>query len=92
MTYEIYNFGTPVYGHALVQEPCPRDHEINNFGRPFLGHHYYILLFDQCLKGEKKIFKEIQQFYTFYFKITSPLDGGHEIYNFLILQMLHTFA
>ena len=32
---------------------------------------------------EKKIFKEIHQFYTFYPKITSPWGGGHEIYNFL---------
>ena len=28
-------------------------------------------------------FKEIQQFYTLNPKITSPLGGGHEIYNFL---------
>ena len=33
--------------------------------------------------GEEKIFKEIHQFYTFYPKITSPLGGGHEIYNFM---------
>ena len=45
-----------IYGHALVQEPCPRGHEIYNFGNPFLVHHYYILLFDQCLEVEKKIF------------------------------------
>ena len=39
--------------------------------------HYYILgLSDQCL-GIEKIFKEIQQFYTF-----TPLDEGHENYIF----------
>ena len=34
----------------------------------------------------RRFFKEIQQFYTFYLKITFPLGwgGGHEIYNFLI--------
>ena len=52
--------------------PCPGGHEIYNCGRPYLGHHYYILsLSDLCLGVEKKIFKEIHQFYTFYPKITS---------------------
>ena len=39
---------------------------------------------------EKKIFSEIHQFYNFYLKITFPLDGGHKIYNFVTLRMLHT--
>ena len=67
-----------LYGRVLAQEPLPTGgHEISNFGRSFLGHHYYILgLSDQCLGVENKIFKEIQQFYTFYPQIISPLDGG----------------
>ena len=76
------------------KNPCPRGHEIYNFGRPFLGHHYYILrLSDQCLGEETNIFKEIQQFYTYYLKITSPLDGGvmkFTISCLLTLQMLPT--
>ena len=66
------------------RNPCPRGHEIYNFGRGFLAHHYYIFsLSARCTGVKKKIFKEIQQFYTFFPKITSPLGGGHEIYNFL---------
>ena len=62
----------------LHKTPCPGVHEIYNFGRPFLGHHYryYILsLSDLCLGVEKKIFKELHQFYTFYTQITSPWSG-----------------
>ena len=53
------------YGHALAQEPLPRD-EIYNFSRPFLGHHYCILsitMSDLCPREEKKIFKEIMNFH-----------------------------
>ena len=58
-------------------KPCPGCHEIYNFGITFLGHHYYILdVSDLCLGVEKKIFREIQQFYTFYPQITSPLRRG----------------
>ena len=58
-------------------KPCPGCHEIYNFGITFLGHHYYILdVSDLCLGVEKKNFKEIQQFYTFYPQITSPLRRG----------------
>ena len=72
----------------LQKNPFPRGYEIYHFIRPFLCHHYYIHgLSDVCLGVQKKIFKEIQQFYTFYPKITYPLGGGggggHEIYNFL---------
>ena len=65
------------------RNPCPRGHEIFNFGRGFLAHHYYIFSLSARCTLVKKIFKEKQQFYTFYPKITSPLGGGHEIYNFL---------
>ena len=59
------------------RNPCPRGHEIYNFGRGFLAHHYYIFSLSAICTGvKKKIFKEIQQFYTFYPKITSPLGGG----------------
>ena len=52
------------------------------FDRPFFGHYYYILgLSDPCLEVEKKIFREIHQFYI---KKLSPCGmGGREIYNFL---------
>ena len=77
------------------RNPCPGGHEIYNFGRPFLGHHNYIhSLSVLCLGVEKKIFKEIHQFYTFYTKITSSWDG-EGVMNFTIsclftLQLLHT--
>ena len=77
---------------TLHKNPCPGGHQINNFGRPFLGHHYNILgLYGPCPRVEK-IFKEIQQFYTFYPKITSRgLGGGMKftISCLLTLQMLH---
>ena len=41
-----------------------------------------IYVYDQFLGVEKKIFNGIQQFYTFYPKITSPLGGGNEINTF----------
>ena len=54
------------------------------FGRPFLGHHYYIpSLYGPCPGVEKKIFKEIQQFNTFYQELPPLWVEGHEIYNFL---------
>ena len=49
---------------SQYKNPCPGGHESKNFGRPFLGYHYYILcLSDLCLGVEKKILKEIMQFY-----------------------------
>ena len=67
------------------KNPCPGGLEIYNFVRHchFLGHYYYTLSSYEPSPGEEKIFKEIHQFYTFYPKITSPLGGGHEIYNFM---------
>ena len=66
------------------RNPCPRGYEIYNFDRGFLAYHYYIFsLSARCTGVKKKSFKGIQQYYTFYPKITSPLGGGHEIYNFL---------
>ena len=48
------------------KNPCPWGHEMYNIGRPFLVHHNYILsLPNLCQRVEKKIFKEIHQFYTF---------------------------
>ena len=66
------------------KNPSPGGYERYTFERPFLGHHCYILsLSDQCLGVEIKILLEIQQFYTFTPKITSPGMRGHDIYNFL---------
>ena len=49
------------------KNPCPRDHEVHNFGGTFLSHHYFILsLSDLCVGVERKISKEIHQFYTYY--------------------------
>ena len=59
-------------GHAPAQEPLPRGSEIFYLGRPFLVHYYYtISLYELCTGVEKMIFKEIDQFYTLYPKITS---------------------
>ena len=58
---------------------------IYNFGRPFLGHHYYILgLSDQCLGVEKKIFREIYQYYTFTPKLPALGVGVMKITIFLV--------
>ena len=69
-------------------------YEIYNFGRPFLCHHYFTLsLSEPCLWVEKKIFKEIHQFYTYYTKITSPWGRvgvmQSTISCLFTLQMLH---
>ena len=48
--------------HAIAQW----GREMYNFGRHFFGHHKYILSFSYpCLRVEKKIFREIHEFYTF---------------------------
>ena len=74
-----------LYGHILAQEPLPRGHESYNFGRPFFCHHYYIhSLSEPCPWVEKKIFKEIHQFYTFYPQITTPWGGGSWNLQFLV--------
>ena len=63
--------------YMTYKNPCFRGNEIYNFGRTFLRQHYYKLsLSDQCLGIEKKIFKDIHQFYTFYPKITLPWGMG----------------
>ena len=63
------------------ENPCPGSHEIYNFGRPFPGHHNLILRMSVlCLEVERRIFKEIHQFYP---EITSPWGGVQEIYDFL---------
>ena len=63
------HMATPQYKNIY-----PGGHEIYKFGKPFLGHHYYILgLFKPCSGVDKK---ERNQFYPFYSKITTPLDGG----------------
>ena len=66
------------------RNPCTRGHEIYNFGRGFLAHHYYIFSLSARCTGVKKIFKQIQQFYTFYPQITSPLGGGSWNLQFLV--------
>ena len=54
----------------------------------------HLVCMDHAPDLEKKIFKEIHQFYTFYPKITSSWRGGggmkFTIYCLLTLQMLHT--
>ena len=86
------------YSHTLAEEPLPRGSWKLHLGRPFLGHHYYTLILSEtCSWVEKKIFKEIHQFYTFYPQITSPLcvcEGVMKciLFCFLILQMLHTMV
>ena len=77
------------------KNPCPGGHEIYNFGRPIIGHHYYLLSLIELFPGvEKKTFKEIHKFYTFYPRITvPPLRVGvmkFAISCLLTLQMLHT--
>ena len=50
---------------------CLGYHIIYNFCRLLLGHHYYTFsLTEPCPKVEKMIFKEINQFYTFYPKVS----------------------
>ena len=51
---------------------------------PSLVNIYLLGLSDQSLGLEKKIFKEIHQFYTFYPKITSPWGRRPWILQFLI--------
>ena len=56
------------------KNPCPRGHEIYNFGKPFF---FIITTQLVCLIytwEQRRLFKEIQQVYTFYLKITSPLN------------------
>ena len=54
-----------------------RGHKSYNFLKSFLGHHCCKLsLFEPCSGVDKKIFKEIHQFYTFCPKITSPWGRG----------------
>ena len=49
-------------------------------GRPFLCHHYYICnLSETCLGVEKKIFKEIHQFYPFTPKLPPLGVGSHDM-------------
>ena len=45
-----------------------------------LGKYYYIFI---CFKFKPYFFLKIHQYYTFYPNIFPPLDGGHEIYNYL---------
>ena len=67
----------------LHKNLCPRGDEFHNFCKPFLNYHYYTLsLTEACPRVDKTIFKEIQQFYTFYPRITFPWGWGHETYNF----------
>ena len=62
---------------------CPGGNEIYNLSRP--SYNYYTLILSEtCTWVEKKIFKEIHKFYTFYPKITSPLGGGSWYLLFLV--------
>ena len=64
----------------LHKNLCPRGDEFHNFYKPFLNYHYYTLsLTEACPRVDKTIFKEIQQFYTFYPRITFPWGGGMKL-------------
>ena len=79
----------------LNKKPCPGGHEIYNFVRPILNY-YHTLTFSEPNPGvEKKILKEIHQFYTFHPKITFPWGWGVGVMTFtfsclLTLQIPHT--
>ena len=81
-----------LYGHAPAQEPCNGGHKTTIFIDS--SHHYYIFSrCEPCPGVLKTIFEEINQFYIFYPKITSPL--WWEFIQFTIpclftLQMLQT--
>ena len=49
----------------------------------FEDHYYTLSLYEPCPGLEEKIFKEINQFYTFTSKLPPLGVGSHEIYNFL---------
>ena len=67
----------------LEQEPLPQGLWKLQL---FVHHNLYtcILHLSDLWSGvKKKMLKEKHQIYTFYHKIMSLLDKGHEIYNFL---------
>ena len=73
------------------KNPWPGGHEIYN-----VGHHYYALsLSESCQSLEKRIFKEIMLFhYMPYMAMPqdkNPCSGGHEIYNFDRLLLVHHY-
>ena len=50
--------------------PITGGHEMYNFSRPFLSHSYRIIRRSKLRLGvENKIFKEIHQVYTYYYRI-----------------------
>ena len=55
------------------RNPCPWSHEINKFGRGFHSHHIFTFnLSETYIEVEKKIFKDLHQFYSFYPQIKAP--------------------
>ena len=87
----MYNFNAPSIATPIPpstrkpptqKDTSPSGHEIYNFGRRFLGYHYYILnLSVPCSRDEERERGNIA--FSLYDKITSPWDGGSEIYKFL---------
>ena len=70
------------------ENPCPCDHENFNFGRPFeFLPHYYCSLSDLCLGVEKKIYREMHQFYTFCSQLCPLRVGLIKLLNFCLLSL-----
>ena len=92
---EIMHFHYITYMATLYHKnPCPWGHEIYNLGWPLLGHHCYAISYcELCLGVEKRIFKEINQFFTFLPQNYLSLGWGVVTFTIsclLPLQMLHT--
>ena len=68
-----------LYEKHEVRRRCKRNILSQEIGQS--SHDFR--LYGPCTGVEKKILKEIHQFYTLYPKITPLGVGGHEIYNFL---------
>ena len=71
-----------LYGTSLHKNPCPGISAIHKFGRPFLDHIQCTIYYVYLNYAQKKLSKEINQFYTF-IQILSPLwIECYWIYNF----------
>ena len=68
---------------SILKEPSRWGHEIYNFDRTFLSNHYYTPILSEPCPGVEEDFLRNTSILHFSPKITFPLDGGHEIYNFL---------
>ena len=79
-----------MYGNALHKNLCPGGHEIYNFVRPFRGQCNYSLCLNGPCPGVENFLKN-----TSILHVTPKIPpirgcvcgrGGHEIYNFWMLQ------